>query len=158
MKRKLLTVCFLLIFVATWASSEEINALRIHSKSGKNVTILLDENPVVRFEGNDLVVTTHMNVVNYSSADVVKFTYVSVSPDDVRTPNLLGTVISFEKESVKVANLAPQTLVSVYTVDGKLISSATTDSKGCASLKLPEQSASVYIINAPSLTFKIRRP
>lgn len=158
MKRKLLSVCLLLSSVAVLASPEDINALRIHGKSGENVTILLDEKPVVRFDGYDLVVTTHMNVVNYPSADVVKFTYVNVDPTDVRKPDMLGTVFSFEKESVKMTNLAPQSHVSVYTVDGRLISSAMTDSNGCASLKLSEQSASVYIVKTSSVTFKILRP
>lgn len=158
MKRRLLSVCFLLLFVAVSASNEEVNALRIHGKSGENVTILLDEKPVVRFDGYDLVVTTHMNVVSYPSADVVKFTYVSVAPDGIRTPGLLDTVFSFEKESVRMANLSPQTRVSVYTVDGRLISSAMTDSSGCASLRLPRQSASVYVVKTSTVTFKIFRP
>ncbi|MDE7118212.1 MAG: hypothetical protein K2O61_06180 [Bacteroidaceae bacterium] len=158
MKRKLFSVCLLLFSVAAQASNEDINALRIHGRSGENVTILLDDNPVVRFEGSNLVVTTHMNVVNYPSADVVKFTYVSVDPTDVHNPNLLGMVFSFEKESLNVANLTPQTNVSIYAVDGRLICSAMTDANGCASLRLPDLSASVYIVKTSSVTFKIFRP
>lgn len=48
MKRRFLSVCLLLLSVAALASSEDINALRIHGKSGENVT-------------------THMNVVNNPS-------------------------------------------------------------------------------------------
>ncbi len=74
MRRKSLFVCLLLSAAAAQASYEDINALRIHRKSGEDVTILLDDNPVVRFEDGDIVVATHTNVVNYPSADVVKFT------------------------------------------------------------------------------------
>ncbi len=158
MKRKLLSVCLLLSSLAAMASSEGVNALMIHGKSGEKVTILLDEKPKVRFQGNDLVVTTHMNVVNYASDDVVKFSYVSVDPNDVSNPGLLGVVFAFDKGAVRMQNLPPYVRVSVYTVDGKLISSSMTDSKGCASLNLPESVASVYIVKTPSSTFKISRP
>lgn len=158
MKRKLLSVFLLLSSMAASASIDGVNALMIHGKSGEKVTILLDEKPVVRFEGDDLVVTTHMNVVNYASADVVKFTYVSVDPDDVSNPSLLGAVFSFGKDFVRMEHLAPHVRVSIYTVDGKQVSSAMTDSHGSASLALPEPASSVYVVKTPSSTFKISRP
>lgn len=158
MKKRLLSACFLLSSVAVAAPDEGINALRIHGKSGESVTILLDERPVVRFEGNDLVVATHMNVVSFPSADVVRFTYASVDPEGVRAPGVPGMACSFEKDFVRMANLSPRTRVSVYTADGRLVSSAMTDGGGRVSLKLPERSASVYVVKTSSATFKIARP
>ena len=58
--------------------SVNINAINIHNKSGSLVTILLEEQPKITFEGNDVVLTTHMNVVNYPSAEIVKLTYLDV--------------------------------------------------------------------------------
>lgn len=158
MRRKLLSVFLLLSSMAASASAGGINALMIHGKSGEKVTILLDEKPVVRFDGDGLVVSTHMNVVNYASADVVKFTYVSVDPAGVGNPDILGAVFSFGKDFVRVENLAPHVRVAVYAVDGKLLSSAMTGSNGAASLKLPEPASSVYVVKTPSSTFKITRP
>ena len=158
MRRKLLSVFLLLSSMAASASAGGINALMIHGKSGEKVTILLDEKPVVRFDGDGLVVSTHMNVVNYASADVVKFTYVSVDPAGVGNPDILGAVFSFGKDFVRVENLAPHVRVAVYAVDGKLLSSAMTGSNGAASLNLPEPASSVYVVKTPSSTFKITRP
>lgn len=158
MKRKLITLCLLMLSVAVWASTDDINALRIHCKSGEDVTILLDENPVVRFQDFDLVISTDLNVVTFPSEQAEKFTYVVVDPTGISSPTLSDVLFSFGKESVKVSNLAAQTHVSIYMVDGRLISSAVTDSSGSAVLPLPEQSATVYIVKTPSLSFKLSRP
>ncbi|MCD8235577.1 MAG: hypothetical protein LUD00_02750 [Prevotellaceae bacterium] len=158
MKRRFLSAILLLSSMAVSASIDGINALMIHGKSGEKVTILLDEKPAVRFEGDDIVVTTHMNVVSYVSADVVKFTYVSVTPDGMSNPGLFGAVFSFGNDFVRMENQAPHIRVSIYSVDGKLLSSVMTDSKGCASMQLPEPTAAVYVVKTPSSTFKISRP
>lgn len=144
--------------MSTGASPGDINALRIHCRSGENVTILLDENPVVRFENLDLVIATDKNVLNFPSAEAENLTYVSVDPGGISSAVLPDAMFTFGEESLKVANLTPDTYVAIYTVDGKLISSATTDGNGNASLTLPGQSASVYIVQTPSVSFKIRRP
>lgn len=144
--------------MSTRASTGDINALRIHCRSGENVTILLDENPVVRFENLDLVIATDKNVLNFPSEEAEKLTYVSADPGGISGAVLPDALFTFGEESLKVANLAPYTSVAIYTVDGKLISSAITDGNGNATLTLPGQSASVYIVQTPSVSFKIRRP
>lgn len=144
--------------MSAWASPGDINALRIHCRSGENVTILLDQDPLVRFEGLDLVIATDMNVVNFPSEEAEKLTNVSVDPGGISGAMLPDALFTFGEESLKVANLAPGISVAIYTVDGKLISSAITDGSGNASLTLPGQSASVYIVQTPSVSFKIRRP
>lgn len=158
MKRKFITLCLLMLSVAVWASTDDINALRIHCKSGEDVTILLDENPVVRFQDFDLVVSTDLNVVAFPSEQAEKLTYVHVDPFSTNSGVLSDALFNFGKEYLKVANLAAQTHVSIYTVDGRLISSAITDKNGSAVLPLPEQSATVYIVQTPSLSFKLSRP
>ncbi len=158
MKRKLLALGLLLSSVSSWASTGDINALRIHCRSGEDITMMLDEYPIVRFDSNDLVITTSKSEVNLMSDDVLKFTYAHVATSGTGNQNLSDVMFFFEKEYMKVTNLAPATNVTVYTVDGMLISSAVTDRNGNASLRLPESTNSVYIVKTSSLTFKIRRP
>ena len=139
--------------------SANINAIKIHNKSGSFVTILLEEQPKVTFEGNDVVLTTHMNIVNYHSDEIVKLTYLNVNDatciDAFRT---LGVVFSFDNEVVKIQNLTSQTTVSLYTVEGMLVASGMTDAKGCISLPMPKGTQNCVIVKTPSLTFKIRKP
>ncbi|MDE6652859.1 MAG: hypothetical protein K2K37_00520 [Muribaculaceae bacterium] len=158
MKRKLLAAALAVCAVSTWGAPGDINALRIHCRSGENVTILLDDDPLVRFENLDLVIATDKNVLNFPSAEAEKLTYVSADPGGISSTVLPDALFTFGEESLKIANLATDTSVAIYTVDGKLISSAITDGHGNATLTLPGQSASVYIVQTPSVSFKIRRP
>lgn len=157
MKKNLLALGFLLITAVSWASSDEINSLRIHSNSGKNILIVLEENPVIRFDGNDFVITSATNVINLPSDEVIKFTYEYFDPNGVERVDANDIRFSFIKESLNVSNLEPNVDLSIYTVDGLLISSATTDGNGCASLRLPGVDASIYVLKTPSFSFKIRR-
>ena len=74
MKNKLILLFLLLASFMGNTHSANINAIKIHNKSGSFVTILLEEQPKVTFEGNDVVLTTHMNIVNYHSDEIVKLT------------------------------------------------------------------------------------
>lgn len=159
MKNKLILLFLLLASFMGNTHSANINAIKIHNKSGSFVTILLEEQPKVTFEGNDVVLTTHMNIVNYHSDEIVKLTYLNVNDatciDAFRT---FGVVFSFDNEVVKIQNLTSQTTVSLYTVEGMLVASGMTDAKGCISLPMPKGTQTCMIVKTPSLTFKIRKP
>jgi hypothetical protein len=48
--------------------------------------------------------------------------------------------------------------VQVYTVDGVLVASATTDNQGNVSLSVPERQGAVYVVKTSTLTFKVSKP
>ena len=159
MKNKLILLFLLLASFMGNTHSANINAIKIHNKSGSFVTILLEEQPKVTFEGNDVVLTTHMNVVNYPSAEIVKLTYLDVK-DATGIDNFksFGVVFSFNNDVVKIQNLVSQTKVSLYTVEGVLVASGMTDAKGSISLPMPKGTQTCMIVKTPSLTLKIRKP
>ena len=159
MKNKLILLFLLLASFMGNTHSSNINAIKIHNKSGSFVTILLEEQPKVTFEGNDVVLTTHMNIVNYPSAEIVKLTYLDVKDaTGIDNFNSFGVVFSFNNDVVKIQNLVSQTKVSLYTVEGVLVASGMTDAKGCISLPMPKGTQTCMIVKTPSLTFKIRKP
>lgn len=151
------TVSALMLSTVAKASTENVNALVLHLTSGNQVTCLLDEKPVVTFKSDELVITTHMNVVSYQASDVEKFTYTYADPTDISSMRT-GSTFSFKGNTLQVANLAPLSQVSVYTVDGILVTSAKTDNHGSVSLTLPKQSGAVYIVKTSIANFKITRP
>lgn len=159
LKRGVLPLMLLLPASAAWASPEAIAALRIHCKSGSDATILLSERPLVTFAGNDLVVTTPTDVVCYPSDEVVKFTYVGADEiAGMASAGWAGIVFSFGDGCLTVANLSAGAAVSVYMPDGRLLSSATADAHGRATLTLPETAGGVYVVKTPTVAFKLRKP
>lgn len=142
------------------AASDNANALLLQGPSDFKFTILLDDQPVVSFSDDYLVISTHMGAsVSFPSSHVTKWTYVR---DDEATgisnAARFGSLLSFDGKHIGLTNLAPSTAVQVYTADGVLVSSATTDSRGCVSLSVPERLGVVYVVKTSTVTFKISKP
>ena len=147
MQKKFVLLFLLLIVSSLLAFSE--NALKIHTKSGNDITILLEELPIVTFLGEDIVVTTHMNEIHYSASEVTKFTYTSIDISGIEDNKKIGTLFMWEENYLKAFNL------SLYTTEGKLVAFGTTNDKGYIHLPLTTIDNSVYILKSGPITFKI---
>lgn len=146
------------LFCMSKMSAEEINALFLHLASGKQITCLLDERPVVTFNDDELVMKTHLNQVSYKSRDVLKFTYAYVDPNGIMDVKIPNAMFSFSKNSLQATNLEPFSKVELYTADGILVSSSMTDMNGNVTLNLSAQSGTVYIVKTSFANFKITKP
>lgn len=156
MKKLLLSL--LILFPALRSSAEEVNALMLHLASGKNVTCMLDELPVVTFCGNDLVIKTHMSSMTYLSTDVNKFTYTNIVPSIVDVIKTEVSLFSFDGHDLKVRGLAPNSTVTIFSVDGKKIIETKTNALGNETISLPSHSGSTYLVNTSVANFKITKP
>lgn len=145
----------LILFIASSLLAFSENALKIHTKSGDDITILLEELPIVTFLGEDVVVATHLNEIHYSASEVTKFTYANVDISGIDENKKIGTLFIWEENDLKAFNLSPQTKVSLYTIEGKLVAFGTTNDKGYIHLPLTTVANSVYILKSEPITFKI---
>lgn len=160
MDKRFVLLLSLMFSLAVTAMAEGINALTLNMASGRQVTYLLEDRPVVTFQGNELVVNTHMNVVSYASDDVLKFTYSKLSKemvDGIASAKVKGATFSFVDDVLVAANLDPLSHVSVSSVDGKHLASAKADSHGNARIRIPAGSGRVCVIKTTTATFKLRR-
>lgn len=145
----------LILFIASSLLAFSENALKIHTKSGDDITILLEELPIVTFLGEDVVVATHLNEIHYSASEVTKFTYANVDISGIDENKKIGTLFIWEENDLKAFNLSPQTKVSLYTIEGKLVAFGTTNDKGYIHLPLTTVANSIYILKSEPITFKI---
>lgn len=148
----------LLSLPSVTAVAGEINVLDIHCKSGENISIMLTDNPVVRFVDFDLFVKTDKNEVCFPSEEVERFTYRNVDPSKIDPTVISDMLLRFENESLMISNLAPLAKVSAFNLEGMLVCSAVTDTMGNAVLQFTEMSSGVYIVKTPSVSFKILKP
>ncbi len=158
MKQKIWFLVFLLSCLFGKAQAEEVNAMTLWMASGSQVTYLLDELPVVTFQGEDLVLTTHMNVITYAADDVCKFTYSYVDPDKVTSLQSAGVRFIVKDRVLTAYNLEPQSGVEVYSTGGILQAKGRSDRKGYAAVTLPAGANGVYVIKTSTANFKIRKP
>lgn len=142
------------------AASDEVNAMLLQGPSDFRLTILLDDQPVVTFSDDYLVITTYMgDAVSIPSSLVAKWTYVR---DDeatgIKSAARFGSLLSIDGNHLSLSNLAPSSAVQVYSADGALVASATTDSRGNVSLSLPDRQGAVYLVKTSCVTFKVTKP
>lgn len=151
-------ILFLFVVSVFKVSAENNNALVLHMANGKLVTYLLDDLPIVTFEDDELVITTPNNVVSYQDGDVVKFTYSYVDPSKVSQTTMSDTMFKFEGNVLCAYNLEPLSDVSVFSVDGALITSAKTGANGEITLSIPQQSGNVVVVKTSVANFKMMKP
>ena len=160
MRKQFSLLALLLFSLTAGAAPDAINAMLLEGPSDYKCTILLDDQPVVSFSDDYLVITTHMGAsVSFPSSHVTKWTYVrDEEATGINNASRFGSVLSFDGKHLGMSHLAPSTAVQVYTADGALVSSGTTDSWGSVSLSVPEQPGAVYVVKTSTVTFKIRKP
>ena len=151
-------ILFLFVVSVFKVSAENNNAVVLHMANGKLVTYLLDDLPIVTFEDDELVITTPNNVVSYQDGDVVKFTYSYVDPSKVSQTTMSDTMFKFEGNVLCAYNLEPLSDVSVFSVDGALITSAKTGANGEITLSIPQQSGNVVVVKTSVANFKMMKP
>ncbi len=157
-KSYLLLISAILAFPAIKAYSGEINALKIHCKSNQDFTILLETYPILKFVESNIEIYTDNTVLNFPSEEAQKITYLSVDPNSVTNIEASEPIFYFTKDCLVLNNLKPLISVSIYSIEGQLLTSTVTDNDGKASMTLPEQSNSVYILQTPTMSFKLHRP
>lgn len=155
--KKLILLSFLLLCFAGSAVAEGVNALTLWMASGKQVSCFLSERPVVTFQGEDLVLTTHMNVVSYAAKDVLKFTYSYMEGDGIASLTGEATNFHFDGNKITAHKLDPESEVSVYSVDGILLATVKTDKSGSAVITIPVTAGNICVIKTSSATFKLHR-
>lgn len=155
--KRTVTLLTLLLSIISQTMATELNAIVLTLASGSQVTYVLDERPVVTFQGDDLTITTHLNVVSYASSDVLKFTYSKVDTDGIGSVSANAN-FSIIGNVLVVRNLVPNSEIMVYSVDGLLLVNDRADHNGSVSVTLPNIPSNVYLIKTKTANFKITKP
>lgn len=149
---------FVLFLALTASAQDNINALKLHFVSGRQVAVLLDSEPVITFQGDQFVLSTHMNVVSYNAREICKYTYAEVVPSGITNPNAGDTMFTFTENSIIATHLAQGSSVDVYSVGGTLVASGKADVYGNATIGMPARSGAVYVVKTSVVNFKITKP
>ena len=160
MRKIIFSMAMLLSVFSVRANSDGVNAMLLQGPSDFRFTILLDDQPVVSFCDDYLVISTYMGAaVSIPSSHLTKWTYVNdEKATGIKDASRFGSLLSFDGKHLGLSNLAPSAHVLVYTADGALVATAKADSRGSVSLSLPERPGAVYLVKTSSVTFKVTKP
>lgn len=133
--------------------------LVVLTKNGTKTEFLLSEKPYVKFEGQNLRITSTKVDVTYALADVANFTYLNVDATGItefaKTED--PTEISYQEGTLVISQLKKGAVVSIYSLGGKLMQQLKADRNRTFRLNLSSLPKGVYIVKADTITYKIMK-
>ena len=139
------------------AADQTKQHLVLHLKSGEKVYFDMEDLPVTTFDKGQLVITYAAGTIYYALSDVSKYTYEGnfVGLENVLAP---GTIqVRHNNEVVAIDGLPDNAVMSIVTMDGKLLGSRRAKKGVTTMLTLSPYPAGIYIINAGGTSFKVEK-
>lgn len=159
MKKKvvrLLTLMAMLLPLAAWADT--VQCLVLTEANGTVSKFALKDAPVVTYSGSDLLVSCSDQeltvaleglVWTFGEMEATLIDEVIGKQDDAARPQFSFGEARFE-------GLQPGSMVHVYSLDGKALSTVKADGDGRVSVSLGNLPRGVYILRTPTRSFKIK--
>lgn len=135
------------------------NTIVIQQKDGKVARFSFTEKPVVTYSGNDVLVNTTKNSVQYPIYLLQKISFeidwntTDIEEVEVTRPNFL-----FLDEALSISGEDPGSPVFVYDIKGMLAGRYQTDDRGCVTIPIRQLRPDLYIVKTKSFSFKFRKP
>jgi len=152
MKKMILSVVGLLLMGAATAVAS--NTLVLHLASGQTQRfVLIDEQPTISFNGENVIVTTSTSELTYAMTDVKFFNY-ETETTGIKTAS---GGMKVDGDRIVYDGLPAGSKVQVFDVSGHLCGSATADESGHAVVSIAKFSAGVYMVNANNVSTKFTK-
>lgn len=128
--------------------------LTITQKDGQQFSFGFSDNPVVTYEGSDLILTTAKTVIQYPLESLLNFTFTDQTTS-VQTLEGAAATVSKSENFVTIMGAKPETAVNLIGTDGKVLFSKKSDADGVVSFSIADLPDGIYIVKSESLNCKI---
>ena len=141
---------FFMFFFVTLSYADDAKIV-IKQKSGNETVFELSTNPVITFEGEEMVITNDFTSISFPLEDIDSYT-----ADNGTTTAIVSTKEKpmFENGRILFNGIAKGTPISVYSLDGRLISKQMTDADK-AEVPLISLPKGTYIISVENNKIKV---
>ena len=159
MKKKLLTLFLLTATtVGMWAQGSSEQTLVVWLKDGTQVRYLLSDEPKTTFDNGALFLNTSKVSISYPIENVLRYTYEGDMPSVGIDQLKPGEVRVYQSEdAVTFKGLKDGTPISVYSLDGKLLSTHTARQGAATDIPLTALPAGTYILKVKDQTIKFHK-
>ena len=140
----------MLVVVATSYADNE-SCLIIKQKSGNETIFEFSTNPIITFEGEEMVVTNEFTKIYVPLDDIAEY-LVNNNASGIKDVTI---VPQFTSGHVVFSGLSKDTPVYVHTLDGKVISKQHSNNVGNADVNLEILPKGVYIISTNNNKIKV---
>lgn len=159
MKRYIITAIMAMIF-AFAGSAQEVNAyaLQVNTKDGTTVNYEFEYNPVVTFDGDNVVIIDDYTGISttYNMVDIENFTILKpeLGVEKIAVPDL---VVKVYRECISIAGLAAGASVNIFNLAGSVVASSAAGENGSVTLAIDDLGSGVFVVSMPGNSFKFIR-
>lgn len=141
---------FFMFFFVTLTYADDAKIV-IKQKSGNETVFELSTNPIITFLGEDMVITNDFTSISFPLEDIDSYT-----ADNGTTTAIASTKEKpmFENGRILFNGISKGTPISVYSLDGRLISKQMTDADK-AEVPLISLPKGTYIISVENNKIKV---
>lgn len=154
MVKKFLTVLGLLS--SLFYANAEKQFMIVELKSTSKISFLLEEDPVVTFENEQLVVNGNATT-SYAISSVKNFHFSEFEETAAKEQlaNMMS-IFSIDEARLQVQNAKANEKITVVNMDGIAVASSSTDNEGSAVVTLPNQKG-IYVLTVGTKSIKVIR-
>ena len=135
------------------------NTIVIQQKDGKVARFSFTEKPVVTYSGNDVLVNTTKNSVQYPIYLLQKISFdIDWNTTDIEEVEVVEPNFHFRDEALSISGEDPSSPVFLYNIKGMLVGRFKTDDHGCVTIPLQQLRPDLYIVKTHRFSFKFRKP
>lgn len=129
--------------------------LVIWTRNNERILYALDEKPVTKFSGTELVLSTRNLTVNYPLSELLRYTYTLNSSSIVEEEIDKHVDVSKNGGILSFSNLKIGTDIFIYSLDGSLLTSMKA--KECTTVDLEGFPTGWYVIKVDNVTYKLMK-
>lgn len=139
-------MALLLIGLLTAADTSEYTVLVVQMKDGKYDVYQLDTKPVMTYDGSQMVLKTGLVETRYERSAVRNINFGDETTDVVSAKKETFK-FAFSGNEVRIDGLAPNGVVRVSDIGGRLVATARPTANGTVSIQLGGFGNGTYVIN-----------
>lgn len=135
------------------------NTIVIQQKDGKVARFSFTEKPVVTYSGNNVLVNTTKNSVQYPIYLLQKISFdIDWNTTDIEEVEVAEPSFHFRDDALSISGEDPRSLVFLYNIKGMLAGRYQTDDRGCVTIPIRQLRPDLYIVKTNRFSFKFRKP
>ena len=154
--KKILSILAILFSLPMYADHH----LVIETNNSKKHSYSLEDNPVISFDSNRLIIKTEKIELSYQISDIVKYYFVEEDDTSISSINGDANNIHFNytnNDFILIEGIAEEDNVNVYEINGRTCHVNITRSKDSVIVELKNLPKGIYLVKVNNHSFKLIR-
>jgi len=160
-KKTLLTLfalmAFLMLPVQRVCAEGQVQCMVLTQTDGTVTKFALSDAPVVKYDGDNIVVTCGEQSLTTAMSGIEKWTFENDDLQGIDEAKNAEPQTSFSFGRAEISGLKAGAAIGVYGIDGKALYNVKANGEGQVLVDLGNLPEGVYILRTPNKSYKIKK-